>query len=166
MAAPNPQQVPQPQMGGMRTTLAQETSERVGALLLVGLVLVCVYVSRVPESVLNFFESKLGQIVGLFLVLGITGSYGWVHGILAALAYALVVSRAIRLSREGFMTYSPTVVFPANDDTVIIPKKHRWFSEKVLGENPFLIREKEVKTSAVQDDSERGMGSSSASFSK
>jgi hypothetical protein len=161
-AAPNPL----PQMGGMHVTLAQETSERIGALLLVGLVLVCVYVSRVPESVLSFFESKVGQVVGLFAVLGITASYGWVHGILAALAYALVVSRAIRFSKEGFLTYAPAVVLPAQNDTTIVPEQHRWFVEKVLGENPFLIREKEVKTAAVQDDSERGMGSSAASFSR
>jgi hypothetical protein len=96
----------------------------------------------------------LWQGLGLLLVLVITVVYGSTHGIIAALAYALVVSRAMRGNMEGFIDL---------EDTYIISGKHRWFGEKVMHENPFLIRDKNVTTSAVQDMSERSMTSSSSS---
>ena len=36
---------------------------------------------------------------------------------------------------------------------------HKWFVEKVLGENPLLIEEENVTTQAIQDMSRRGTGS-------
>ena len=44
-------------------------------------------------------------------------------------------------------------------DTNLGKKANRWFSEKVMGENPYLIRENSISTTAVQDLSERNMGS-------
>lgn len=160
-----------PQAGGsIRKALIDEIQETAGIFILIGLVLSSVYVSRIPKEVLKFFRSTLGQIVGLGGVLFITATYGWTHGILAALAYSLIVSRAIRRGGdvESFLSVEeyPAVVLPESQDTILVPKNHRWFSEKVLGENPFLIRDKEVTTSAVQDLSERGMGSNSSSFSR
>ena len=75
------------------------------------------------------------------------------HGIVAALAYALVVSRAMRGNMEGFSDL---------EDTYVISDTHRWFGEKIMNENPFIIRDKNVSTSAVQDMSEKSMGSSSS----
>jgi hypothetical protein len=159
-----------PQVGGMRIGLVQEMQETAGNFLLLGLVLISVYVSRIPPEILSKFRGLLWQGIGLITILIITSNYGWVHGILAALAYSLVVSRALRSGGyEGFvdtLETLPSVVLPDNNGTYIVPKNHRWFQEKVLNENPFVIREKEVSTSAVQDMSERGMGSSSASFSR
>lgn len=150
-----------------RITLFDEARTMICYFILLGLVLLSVYVSRVPPNVLRFFQGAVGQFIGIVLVIGLTSMYGWVHGVLAALAFALVLSRAMRARRvEGFEEYIPAVVLPESQDTVIIPKNHRWFVEKVLGENPFLIREKEVTTQAVQDLSERGMGSNSSSFSR
>ncbi len=154
----------------MRIGLVQEMQETAGNFLLLGLVLISVYVSRIPPEILSKFRGLLWQGIGLITILIITSNYGWVHGILAALAYSLVVSRALRSGGyEGFvdtLETLPSVVLPDNNGTYIVPKNHRWFQEKVLNENPFVIREKEVSTSAVQDMSERGMGSSSASFSR
>lgn len=161
---------PVPQVGGMRKALLDEIQETAGAFILLGLVLTSVYVSRIPKETLGYFRTTLGQALGLGAVLFITATYGWTHGILAALAYSLVVSRALRRggaveSFDDIVEY-PAVVLPESQDTVVVPKNHRWFGEKVLGENPFLIRDKEVNTSAIQDLSERGMGSNSASFSR
>ena len=154
----------------MRIGLVQEMQETAGNFLLLGLVLISVYVSRIPPEILSKFRGLLWQGIGLITILIITSNYGWVHGILAALAYSLVVSRALRSGGyEGFvdtLETLPSIVLPDNNGTYIIPKNHRWFQEKVLNENPFIIRDKEVSTSAVQDMSERGMGSSSASFSR
>ena len=159
-----------PQMGGMRKALVDEITETAGAFILLGLVLTSVYVSRIPKETLGYFRTTIGQVLGLGAVLFITSTYGWTHGILAALAYSLVVSRALRRGGavESFNDFEsiPAVVIPDSIETTIVPKNHRWFGEKVLGENPFLIRDKEVSTSAVQDLSDRGMGNNSASFSR
>ena len=92
-------------------------------------------------------------------ILIITTTYGYIHGILAALAFALVLSHALRSvpssEKEGFLNSpshdSPVIFLDIGDNTTFISKNHRWFGEKILGENPLFIREKEVSTSAVQD---------------
>ena len=57
--------------------------------------------------------------------------------------------------------YVPIVLDATNPDFVL--PKHRWFVEKVLGENPLVINEKEVKTAAVQDLSEKSFGGNKSS---
>ncbi len=149
-----------PQTGGNRMSVKDEISVMSGHFLLLALVLVSVYSSRVPFSVLKRMRSMKYQVLGLFVVIGITACYGWLHGILAVLAYALIVSRALRseTGTEGMTDLVVPVFLTDSDGTSIVTDKHRWFSEKVLGENPFLIREKDVNTTAVQDLSERNMG--------
>jgi Na+/proline symporter len=151
-------------MGGMfRPSLSEEAETMIGYFLTIALVLLSVYVSRIPPRILkNFKTSSLWQVGGFLVVILLTHVYGWIVGILAGLAYALILSRSFRYINEGMVDFVPTEVILNTSDTVIVPENHRWWSEKVLGENPFLIREKEVKTSAVQDDSERSMGSSTS----
>jgi hypothetical protein len=103
-------------------------------------------------------------MLGLAAVVLITSVYGWVHGILAALAFALLVSRSLRRVGEGMADYvsiEPNVMVIEDSNSVVVPENHLWFLEKVMGETPMLIREKEVKTSAIQGFSEKSMGSSS-----
>jgi hypothetical protein len=156
------------QIGGMRMTALDEIQVMTGHFLLLALVLISVYVSRIPPSTLALFRNPVYQVLGLAAVIIITSQYGWIHGILAALAFALVLSRALRTINEGFNSNEDLTNFiPAgiliDSSTDIIPENQRWFVEKVLGENPFLIREKEVKTQAVEDSSEQSMGSSRSS---
>lgn len=158
-----------PQMGGVRMSVLDEIQTMAGYFLLIGLTLVSVYVSRIPPSTLALFKTPGYQALGLAAVVLITAQYGWVHGILAALAYALVLARALRVINEGFgsnesiIDFIPASIILEDSGTEIVPENQRWFVEKVLGENPFLIREKEVKTQAVQDLSEQSMGSSRSS---
>lgn len=154
-----------PQGGGAYPSILGEVRNMSSNILLVGLVLVSAYESRIPEQWLAYFRSRLVQGVGLVVIFLITAKYGWVHGILAALAYALVISRAIRTARPtaGFQDYTPAVVFSNGVDTTLVPQDNRWFVEKVLGENPYLIRERDVRTSAVQDDSDKSMTASRSS---
>jgi hypothetical protein len=151
------------QMGGVRTDVMDEIRVMTGHFLLIGLILLSVYISRVPRNTLLLFTKPGYQALGAISVILITIQYGWVHGIMAALAFALLVSRAIRKINEGLVDYVPfsvnTLVIE-DPDTTYVAENHRWFVERVLGETPFLIREKEVRTSAVQDLSERSMGSS------
>ena len=143
------------QMGaGVKKGMIEESQDICGHFLLLGLLLTCVYVSRIPTKIIRRFQSHMWQGLGLLLVLVITVQYGSVHGIVAALAYALVVSRAMRGNMEGFADL---------EDTYIISDKHRWFGEKLMNENPFIINDRSVSTSAVQDMSEKSMSSSSSS---
>ncbi len=162
----------QPQMGGagaVRMPVLDEIQVMSGHFLLLFLVLVSVYVSRIPANVLVYFRSRIVQFVALSSIFLITAKYGWIHGILAALAVALVITRALRedatyaIKREGMIDYIPATLIMEESGTTFVPQNHRWFGEKVLGENPVIIHEKEVRTSAVQDSSERSMGSSNVS---
>jgi hypothetical protein len=162
-----PPMPPPPQQGGYRMPVLHECAIMTGHAILICLVLVSVYVSRIPSGVLDKFSRLPYQFLGLLVVVSVTGVYGWIHGILAALAFTLVVSRALRREHEGLEDYDgPAVLIADQEETDIVPDKQRWFSEKVLGENPFLLRERTVSTSAVQDLSDRGSGNGSSPSSK
>lgn len=160
------------QHGGFRTPVIEEIKLMSGYFVILFLVLVSVYVSRIPESISNSFRTPVVQGFGLLSIILLTLQYGWIHGILAALAFSLLISRALRNTPkkqiEGLQNYSsaPAFFLSNSDNTTFVPTVHRWFGEKVLGENPFLIREKEVNTSAVQDYSDRTMGTNASNVSR
>jgi hypothetical protein len=164
----SPPMPPHPtQQGGYRMPVLDECGIMVGHAVLIGLVLLSVYVSRIPSEVLDKFSRLPYQFLGLLAVVSITGVYGWIHGILAALAFTLIVSHSLRRTREGLEDYDgPAVLIADSQETDIVPDKQRWFVEKVMGENPFLVRERTVSTSAVQDLSDRGSGTGSSPSSK
>jgi hypothetical protein len=149
-----------PQMGGLRYTAMDEIQIMLGHFILIGLILISVYISRIPRDTIQLFQRSTYQILGLGVVVLITMRYGWIHGTMAALAYALIVSRAIRTINEGIIDFVPPTVSFWPSDVEIVPENHRWLGERIMGENPFIIRDKEVKTSAVQDFSEMNMGAS------
>ena len=153
------------QSGGVQRPVVNEIVEMSGHFMLLFLVLVCVYVSRIPSDTLFNFRKRWVQIASVLAIIVLTGLYGYVHGILASLAFSLVLSRALHLSSEGFVCNAP-VIFSDSNETTFIPKSHRWFGEKILGENPTAIREDRVNTSAVQDLSERTMGTNSSNVSR
>ena len=147
------------QSGGSR--IGQETKSMVCYFILLFLVLLIVYIPRVPDVWLERMRNPLWQFFSIVILFGITGLYGWIHGVLGALAFALLLSRA-------HMTHTKNQKNPEYFDDYIVDtnlgkKANRWFSEKVMGENPYLIRENSITTNAVQDLSERNMGSSYAS---
>ena len=158
------------QMGGagmIRMPVLDEIQFMSGHFLLIFLILVSVYVSRIPHDIMVYFKHPVVQLISLSTIFLITAKYGWIHGIIAALAVALVLTRAMRLTptiqgpTEGMIDYIPGTFIVEDSETTIIPQKHRWFVEKIMGENPMLIHEKEVNTSAIQDLSQRSMGGSS-----
>jgi hypothetical protein len=157
-----------PQTGGkqIHSPVLNEIQVMMGYFILLFLVLTCVYVSRVPRSVLKIIRKSWIQILCFFAIIVITIQYGYVHGILTGLAFALVLSHALR-DMEGFIDYNAPAIYISDEDTTtIIPKKHKWFGESILGETPYLIREKGVTTNAVQDLSERTMGTGASNYSK
>lgn len=116
---------------------------------------VIAFLGKIPEEYRRFADSFLGRLVLLAFVVAIAATFSWPLGILAALMSALLIGaggiheKVVTLgavSKEGF----------APDMNVrIIPDKHKWHVEKVLGENPLMIEDNTVSTSAVQDLSER-----------
>jgi hypothetical protein len=107
------------------------------------LVLIIVYAPVIPSEYRVFADSLLGKLFGIAIVYGVIESFGWVYGILTALAFLLVLNGAPRMNGlEGF-DGGGTV-----SEKRIIGKK--WFVERVLGENPKKIATDKVMTTAVE----------------
>jgi len=156
------------QTGGVHRPATQEIIVMSGHFILLFLILVCVYVSRIPDSILFQFKQVRFQLLAVLAIIGITVLYGYVHGILAALAFSLVLSHALRSGgvSEGFYTCGSPTYVSFDDSTSFVPNNHKWLVEKILGETPSAIREKPVTTTAVQDLSERTMGTGYSNVSR
>lgn len=163
-------QAPPPPMtgGGPRPGVLEEGRYMISLFLLILLILLIVYTPRIPDAWFQRMRNPVWQFVGVILVFGISDVFGWTYGILAALAFALILSHSYALARAPIViptgrTKEGFQVYPYLVDTNGCGKDTRWLSERILGENPFLIREIPVATSAVQDDSEKNMNSSRSS---
>lgn len=143
-----------PQIGGMQAQMSDIMSKYappVQTLIVLVVFLGVVFLPRLPKELLEHSDAFYGRILHSGLVYYVTQSYGWTVGMIVALFSALLIGAGStrRLSvKEGF-----------NSDVKIIDSKHKWFVEKVLGENPFLIEEENVTTLPVQDLDRRGTGS-------
>jgi len=113
-----------------------------------------VFLEKVPIEIRKQADTFLGRALLLMIITLTTMTFGWPLGILSALASALFIGAGgvhpiVKKTLEGF----------APDMSVrIVPDKKKWFVEEVLGENPLMIEEQTVSTSAVQDLSERNSG--------
>lgn len=109
------------------------------------LILIIVYSPIIPSDYRVFADSILGRIFGIAIVYGVIQSFGWVYGLLTALAFLLVLNGSPRFSYsnlEGF-DGGGTVT-----EKKIIGRK--WFVEQVLGENPKKIATDKVTTTAIE----------------
>jgi hypothetical protein len=119
------------------------------------MVLVVVFLEKIPIEIRKQADTLLGRALLLTFTLVVATVYGWPLGILAAIMTALVIGAGgihpiTKQIQEGF----------ASEMNVrLVPGKHKWFVERVLGENPLLIEDEVVNTSAVQDLSEKYSGS-------
>ena len=116
--------------------------------ILFGLILavLIVYAGQIPLLYRDFMDSMTGRIIGIVAVLSVVQWCGWMYGLLAALAYLVVLHTVPRGGEEGF--------------TSQIVKEtigRRWYVERVLGERPELIDTEKVTTTVVSDNSQRGM---------
>jgi hypothetical protein len=149
--------------------------------LVYGLVMVVliVFVDLVPAYVRDVADSVIGRLIGVGLVAGVTMYMGWWYGLLTALAFLLVLRGARRLSgvADRGIDTSPLMAFlgiggPNPIVTPLVPGTegfqtqlvaeavgNRWYVEKVLGENPIGVVTTTTETMAVQDLSQKNMGS-------
>jgi energy-coupling factor transporter transmembrane protein EcfT len=131
--------------------------------LLVGLlmVLVIVFLDKIPIEIRKQADSFLGRALLVTFTITVTLLYGWPMGILAGLMSALVIGAGgvHPIVKEAQDVKQVNEGFSSEMQVRLIPDKHKWFVEKVLGENPLLIEDQTVDTSAVQDLSEKYSGS-------
>ncbi len=125
-------------------------------MLLLGIlmVVIIVFLEKIPVEIRKQADSLPGRALLLLFTVTITILYGWPMGILAGLMSALLIGAG------GIhpITRPVTEGFSSEMNVRIVPGKHKWFIEKVMGENPLLIEDDTVTTSAVQDLTERGSG--------
>lgn len=119
------------------------------------MVIIIVFLEKIPIEVRKQADSFLGRALLLTFTVIVVTLYGWPMGILAGLMSALLIGAGgihpiYKQVKEGFSSEM---------NVRLVPGKHKWFVEKVLGENPLLIEDDTVSTSAVQDLTEKDSGS-------
>lgn len=135
--------------------------------------LIIVFPHVIPDIVINSTTAPVGQGVLVAIVFILAYYLGPMAGLFAALAFLFVWSLSSsrthvsvyhsKAPEEGFQSIQPAIVFGDAVDSGIVPDKHKWYVEKVLKENPLVINEKVVNTSAVQDNSNSPMANSRVS---
>ena len=144
--------------GGFRVhvdDLYHKYEQPVVVLVTLFLVIIIVFLEKVPIEIRKQADSFLGRALLLTFTILVTILYGWPLGILSALMSVLLIGAGgihpiTKPIKEGFSSEM---------NVRIVPGKHKWFVEKVMGENPLLIEDDVVTTSAVQDLSDKYSGS-------
>jgi hypothetical protein len=156
-----------PQAGGARPTSGTINAPDVllGLILIVGIA----QAHQFPEELLRFTDTLLGRALLFALTIAFTAWKGWTIGLLFALLAARLIQHTGRAEQMTAARYeaplqeafgdadadAPGRVLPSvfSDDMTIKPidkKKHKWFIERVLQENPIRIESERVRTQAVQ----------------
>lgn len=144
------------QQGGLRENLLdflEKTKMFQSLLFYVFFTCVIVFKNLIPPAIYMQLDSFLGRLLAVAVVAFMTTQYGWILGLLAAVAIALLLGlpKTLQQMREGFSSGGETAV-------QVIPTDKKWFVEKTLHENPVAIEEEKVITSPVQNDSPSGVG--------
>jgi len=143
-----------PQIGGGQEQMSDLLSKYgppVQTIIVLIIFLGIVFLPKLPRQLLEISDAFYGRIAHVALLYHVTANFGWTVGIVLAVFSALLIGAGSnrRLPvKEGF-----------NSDIKLIQPKQKWFVEKVLGENPFLIEEENVLTFPVADNSRKGTGS-------
>jgi hypothetical protein len=141
--------------------LFSKYEQPVGILTTLCLLTVIIFVGKIPVEVRKQADSFTGRLFLLGFTILVTVLYGWPLGFLAGVMSALVIGAGgIHPTVPNLPTKTNLVEgFSPDFNVRLVPTKKKWFVEKVLGENPMLIEDTVVDTSAVQDLSERTAGS-------
>ncbi len=169
-AAPIKALPPPPQAGGARIT-ASGTVNAPDVLLGIIFIVGIAQAHKFPEDLLRFTDTLLGRTILFALTIALTVWKGWTIGLLFALLSARLIhhtGRAAEITAARYETPLQEAFGGANadapDDTAVTPlvfsddmtiqpiekKKHKWFIERVLKENPIRIESEKVRTQPVQ----------------
>ena len=124
----------------------------------IALVLGITYIGQIPKSVAFYANTLIGRLVIFWLTIIIADTYSWIYALLMAVFAVLIIAVSPRTLAEGFQDSDK-----GDTDLKIVTQKNRWWSEKVLHENPVGIEDDKVKTAAIQDS---GNTSNSTNSSK
>ncbi len=155
---------PQVQVGGVRKTIVDTlTKAYKPASLIINLILilVIVYGKLIPEQIRKQADTLLGRLFLILFVITVTLEFGWITGLLAALAVALFLgnpknntpfSKASYPIAENFQVKEKFGPGSGETTSIKVPKEsdNKWLVEKILKENPVAIEEERVETIAVQ----------------
>ena len=137
------------QMGSMKNGILEfvDKSRPTQVIFLYILVtLAIVFKEQVPVSIYNQLDTFPGRLLILVSVVSLATFYNWILGLLAAIAFTLLIGLPHPYISEGFGSGGETAI-------QVVPTSKKWFVEKVFGENPVAIEEEKVVTSPVQNDS-------------
>jgi hypothetical protein len=112
--------------------------------LLLFIVVGITFVGTLPLNIRKGANTRIGNIIGLVLVVSIYFTFGWIPAFMASLLFILTINSGMLYEVEGF---EPGI------DTRVISNPKKWYIERILGENPFIIEEETVKTQPIQDNS-------------
>lgn len=135
----------------------------------IGISLICVitiiFSGMIPWQLSLYMDSLIGRIISVVVIMLTVKYFGIFNGLLVTLVVLLVISNSPRLggaSIRGSLWQDEQKSKSIIDGFADLQKRKtqgpRWFVERVLGENPMKIITDRTQTDAVQDLSERSMG--------
>ena len=127
-------------------------------LAMAGLLVTGAFIEIAPRRSLEFLDNTFGSILFFTVPFIFMSYFDWSTGLLAAVVSLIVFTRLEKGdSDEGFSDKS-------DDDkevsTKVVSNPHRWFIERVLGEEPVAISSDRIITSAVQNQDNKSSSSS------
>ena len=127
-------------------------------LAMAGLLVTGAFIEIAPRRSLEFLDNTVGSILFFTVPFIFMSYFDWSTGLLAAVVSLIVFTRLEKGdSDEGFSDKS-------DDDkevsTKVVSNPHRWFIEKILGEEPVAISSDRIITSAVQNQDNKSSSSS------
>jgi hypothetical protein len=145
------------QSGGQQIHLSRENLNYIA---LMFIVVGITFVQVIPLEIRKWFNTPLGALAGLSIVVFSYFYFNWQTALMTALLFVMVInSGLLEGAEEGFgstgtlpQSSSAAEGFEPGFDTRLVANKKKWYVEQVLGENPLLIEENTVNTSAIQDD--------------
>jgi len=113
-----------------------------------------IYIRHIPESIKEQADSFLGRLLLFCLAILLADMYSWLYGLMAVLFIVLLIAQAPRSNkvREAFQN---------TQTKKVVPKDRKWFVEEVFHENPEMIEDQLVSTTAIQDNTASSSKSSS-----
>lgn len=126
------------------------------------MVITIVFVGKIPVEIRKQADTLIGRSSLILFTVVVIMVFGWPLGFVAGLMSAVLIGAGgihpvTQQIKEGFT--STREGFSSEMNVRLVPSRQKWFVERVLGENPLIIEDETVETSAVQDLSEKSTGS-------
>ena len=153
-------------ISSLSSKVIQDLNYAINVALFVIFTLILVFPHNVPKSVVIAAKNPFGQVIAIIVMFMIMFNYGPLLGLLCALAYLFVWSMKDRIpeTKEQFQNIKPYYVMETPIKSRVVNKEDKkWFVERLLNEEHYIIEEDLVKTKSVQDDSEHDMSNSHVS---